>query len=185
MQKCIKNHAVSAVYSKVKVYLRKLGVRRKECPEALILLAFLITPSILVRRNGKLGVRKVRELKNADEALKQAALTLEKYRKNKTMVAPEDLQGKYKIPYAKLKKQLADELTAYLKTHCLSGMSGKPVSEAFIEEVNQTYASEHIGEKVGKAAYQDFDLQEIQSIAERFRLRTEEIWRKHFQKEAG
>ena len=53
------------------------------------------------------------------ELLKKAAVTLEKYKKNKTLVSPEDLAGKYRVPFENLKNQLKKELQEFLKTYSL------------------------------------------------------------------
>ena len=69
-------------------------------------------------------------MEKAAEALKKLTITLEKYRKNKTMVSPADLAGKYKAPFEKLKKQLNDEVAEYMILYSLTDL---PLMQCSIE----------------------------------------------------
>lgn len=80
----------------------------------------------------------------ADEALKKAALTLEKYRKNKTLVAPEDLKGKYKVPFQKLKHQLAEELGEYLRQYCLAGFIIQKETDPVVGKIQKSFDDKQI-----------------------------------------
>lgn len=119
-------------------------------------------------------------MKNADEALKTAELTLEKYKKNKTLVPEADLKGKYKIPFQKLKHQLADELSEYLKAYCLSGLLVKEPKDKLVEKINQSFIQNDIGKRVGCAAFKNFDIEEIKSVAEEWKNTVHGIWMEYF-----
>ena len=117
--------------------------------------------------------------------LEKVAISLEKYKKNKTLVSPEDLAGKYKVPFQKLKAQLLDELSEYLKAYSLEGLKviQDNNSEKFAEAVNRIYLDTGIGKRVGKAVFKDFDLEQVKQLAEELRLRIyNEAWVPYFQK---
>lgn len=118
-------------------------------------------------------------MKKADETLKIAALTLEKYRKNKTLVAPEDLKGKYKVPFQKLKHQLAEELEEYLRQYCFAGLPVKK-DDPVVEKIQKSFDDNQIGKRVGQAAFRRFDLEEIKKIAAEWRREVVEIWTEYF-----
>lgn len=119
-------------------------------------------------------------MEKADEALKTAAATLEKYRKNKTLVAPEDLKGKYKVPFQKLKHQLAEELEEYLRQYCLAGLVIKSKDDPVVAKIQKSLDDNQIGKRVGQAAFRRFDLEEIKSIAENQRREVMRIWKEYF-----
>ena len=119
-------------------------------------------------------------MEKADEALKKAALTLEKYRKNKTLVAPEDLKGKYEVPFQKLKHQLAEELVEYLRQYCLAGFIIQKETDPVIEKIQKSFDDNQIGKRVGQAAFRRFDLEEIKKIAADWRREVERIWTEYF-----
>lgn len=122
-------------------------------------------------------------MKNAEEALKTAGEILERYRKNKTMVSPEDLRGKYKSAFEKLKNELRDALSDYLKAYCLEGITVKQDDGAeFIEACNRSFIDSGIGKAVGIAAFKSFDLAEVQRIAEAHRKKIMELWEPYFHK---
>lgn len=120
---------------------------------------------------------------NADQELEKVRVTLEKYRKNKTMVAPEDLAGKYRAAFERLKEQLKEELSDYLRAYCLKGLLVKPCdSEETKNVLNQAYKDAGVGKAVGRAAFQRFDLEEVRRIAEEHRRRVYDIWLPYFHK---
>ena len=45
-------------------------------------------------------------MKKTEQSLKKLEKTLERYQKNKTLVSPEDLKGRYRVPIRKLQEQL-------------------------------------------------------------------------------
>ena len=125
-------------------------------------------------------------MEKSSELLKKSAITLEKYKKNKTLVSPEELAGKYKVPFEKLKKQLADELSEFLKAYSLEQLilsadeSGR--FEEFVKNVERVFAESNMGKRVGQAAFEHFDMGQVQQLAEEFRIRVyNEAWVPYFQ----
>lgn len=119
------------------------------------------------------------------EILEKVAISLEKYKKNKTLVSPEDLAGKYKAPFQKLKAQLASELSEYLKAYSLDGLKVVQDNnlEGFTEVVNRIYIDTGMGKRVGKAAFKDFDLEQVKQLAEELRSNVyEQAWVPYFQR---
>ena len=118
----------------------------------------------------------------AAEALEKAAVTLEKYRKNKTLVLPEELAGKYKKPFEKLKQQLKEELEAYLKAYILDGLKIRDDDEGrqVIADIGQSFKEARIGRQVSRAAFREFDLEKIKRIARGHRRKVEEIYKAYF-----
>lgn len=126
-------------------------------------------------------------MEKAAEILEKAAVSLEKYKKNKTLVSPEDLVGKYKAPFQKLKAQLKDELSEYLKAYSLEQLivkkDGSGHFEELMETVNRIFSESGIGKQVGRAAFRDFDLEQVKRLAEDLRSRIyDEAWVPYFQK---
>ena len=121
------------------------------------------------------------------ELLEKTALLLEKYKKNKTLVSPADLAGKYKAPFEQLKAQLKEALVEYLKAYSLEQLAlttdNKSYLEQFAETVNRIFQDTNMGKKIGKAAFQEFDLEHIKHLAEELRIRIyNEAWVPYFQK---
>lgn len=120
-------------------------------------------------------------MEKSTDLLKKAAKTLEKYKKNKTLVSPEDLAGKYKVPFGNLKKQLARELSEYLKTYSLEQLElreDKSVAfQEFIAAVEKIFSDSNIGRQVGKAAFKEFDIEKVKQCAEALKIRIHnEAW---------
>lgn len=123
-------------------------------------------------------------MEKSSEILKNTAVTLEKYKKNKTLVSPEDLSGKYKVLFEKLKQKLADELSEYLKAYSLERLVliQDDYIKEFAETVNRIFQG-GIGKRVSRAAFKEFDLEQIKQIAEELRSRIyEEAYVPYFQK---
>lgn len=124
-------------------------------------------------------------MEQSETILQRVTDTLEKYRKNKTLVSPADLEGKYRVPFQKLKKQLADELSEYLKAYSLERLqlTGSDHFEEFAESVNQIFRNTDMGKRVGKAAFKEFDIAQVTQIAEELRIKVfKEAYVPYFQK---
>ena len=120
-------------------------------------------------------------MENTDEALKTVALTLEKYKKNKTMVPPEDLKGKYKVPFENLVNQLREELSDFVSAYCFHGLIIRKCDEPeLMKEINQAFEDSGVGKAIGCAAFKNFDLEEVKRIAEETRQRVYQIWKAYF-----
>lgn len=121
------------------------------------------------------------------EILERAAVLLEKYRKNKTLISPKDLAGKYKAPFEKLKQELKEGLEMYLKSYSIEGLilteDETGSLEEFVEAVNRIFISTNMGKRVGKAAFKNFDLDQVKQLAEELRAKIyREAWVPYFQK---
>lgn len=131
---------------------------------------------------GRIGDRRWAATEKAEKALEKAAATLEKYRKNKTLVPPEELAGKYKKSFEKLKQQLKEELEEYLRLFVLDGLQVRNDDEGqqVIAEINQAFKEAQIGRQVGRAAFREFDLEKIKRIAEEHRRKVGGIYKAYF-----
>ena len=126
-------------------------------------------------------------MEKSTELLKKAAATLEKYKKNKTLVSPEDLAGKYKVPFQKLKAQLKKELSEYLKTYSLEGLAIRDDNSVAFKEftaaVERIFSDRNIGRQVGKAVFKEFDIEKVKQCAEALKVRVHnEAWIPYFDK---
>lgn len=72
-------------------------------------------------------------MEKTEQSLKKLTKTLERYQKNKTLVSPDLLEGVYRIPFFKLKLQLAKETTDYVRNYCYEGLKVFPVGKPGIE----------------------------------------------------
>lgn len=109
-------------------------------------------------------------MQTAEEALKTLEVTLEKYRKNKTMVSPEDLKGKYKTSFQKLKEQLKSEAEDFIRAYCFHGMTvRKDDSDSFVAGCQEVWSKAGFPKESGRAIFKDFDLGKLKSIAEAYR----------------
>lgn len=122
-------------------------------------------------------------MEKSAEALKTLSLTLEKYRKNKTLIPKADLEGKYKVPFGKLTDQLESDLQEFFRLHCLAG---KKVLESdksvLLSEIETIFREDHIGARIGKAAFEHFSIEEIKSIADELRSRIEAAYMEYVSK---
>lgn len=118
----------------------------------------------------------------AVKTLEKAAVMLEKYRKNRILVSPEELAGRYKKPFEKLKQQLKEELEEYLRLFILDGLEFQDDDEGrqLIDEINRTFKEAQIGRRVGRAAFREFDLEKIKRIAQEHRQKVEGIYKAYF-----
>lgn len=124
-------------------------------------------------------------MEKSTELLKKAAATLGKYKKNKTLVSPEDLAGKYKVPFEKLKSQLRKELSDYLTVYSLEQLplrDGEALKE-FAATVERIFKTTDVGRQVGHAAFKEFDIEKVKQCAEALRIRIHnEAWISYFDK---
>lgn len=131
---------------------------------------------------GRIGDRRWAATEKAEKSLEKAAVTLEKYRKNKTLVPPEELAGRYKKPFEKLKQQLKEELEEYLRLFILDGLQFRDDDEGrqLVDEINRAFREGQIGKRVGRAAFREFDLEKIKRIAEEHRRKVGGIYKAYF-----
>lgn len=124
-------------------------------------------------------------MEKSTDLLKKMAVTLDKYKKNKTLVSPEDLAGKYKVPFENLKNQLKKELSEYLKTYSLEDLELREGDELreFVAAAERIFKTTDLGKRAGRAAFQEFDITKVKQCAEELRIRIHnEAWIPYFQK---
>lgn len=95
---------------------------------------------------------------------------------------PEELAGKYKKSFEKLKQKLREDLAEYLRIFILDGLQIRDDSEGqqVITDINNAFKEAQIGCQIGKAAFRDFDLEEIKRIAQEHRQKVEKIYKAYF-----
>lgn len=109
-------------------------------------------------------------MENNAEALKNLSLTLDRYKKNKTLVPKSELEGRYKVSFEKLKEQLRTDLQTYIAdTVFFDIKADKKDADVLAQEINGIYDRMCIGSRIGKAAYTDFDIESIKRIARELR----------------
>ena len=124
-------------------------------------------------------------MEKTTENMEKLAALIEKYKKNKTLVSPEDLAGKYKASFEKLKTELKEALQTYLAEYIVRGLElvSDESLEEFENEVNRIVKDTRIGKSVGIAAFKEFDLEKIQKLAEELRTQVyKEAWVPYFHK---
>lgn len=97
------------------------------------------------------------------------------YKKNKTAVSPDDLNGKYKAAFEKLKDELKELTEEYLRKVIFSELPGKVPPEIF-EKIQNDISSQNIGRKAGRAVFVYFDFDELALIAREEQKRVNEIY---------
>ena len=124
-------------------------------------------------------------MEKSTDLLKKMAVTLDKYKKNKTLVSPEDLAGKYRVPFENLKNQLKKELQEFLKTYSLEQLElieGDELRE-FVAAAERIFKTTDLGKRAGRAAFQEFDITKVKQCAEELRIRIHnEAWLPYFHK---
>lgn len=129
-------------------------------------------------------------MEKAAKILENTVVLLDKYKKNKTFVSSADLAGRYKEPFQKLKRQLADSLSEYLRTYSTEQLiiakDDGGHFEEFVAAVNRIFSECDMGKRVGKAAFKEFDLEKVKQLAEELRSKVyEEAWVPYFHKHTG
>lgn len=105
-------------------------------------------------------------MRNDAEALQTLRLTLEKYKKNLTLVPKSDLEGRYKAPFEKLKEQIKSELQEYLRQSVFYDIQiAADDAEAEAQKINEMYKDMNLAKRIGTAAYKNCDIDEIIGIA--------------------
>lgn len=120
-------------------------------------------------------------MEKAQEALKTLESTLEKYRLNKTKVSPEELNGRYKASFQRLKEKLKAETESYLTEYCLSGFRiSQSDSGGLVAAIDKSFRESQVGKRAGRAVFRNFSLQELQEIAAEQRQRIQELYAEYF-----
>ena len=99
----------------------------------------------MIRRKGKIGVRRVIRLFDIERYRKK----LDSMRKNRENVPLEELTTRYAKPYAPLKQELSEMTRQFLHETVLPGIRILPEDlEAFTEELNRVIEDSGILEKI-------------------------------------
>lgn len=102
----------------------------------------------------------------SDEALQALSRTIEKYRKNRTMVPKTDLLGKYIVPYTKLRDQLREDIKVYLASTVWPDIYVfENDFDNFVKSFEKIIKDLDAEHRLSEAAYERYDITEIQSIA--------------------
>ena len=119
-------------------------------------------------------------MQNSAEALKLLEKSLIKYERSKTELKKEDLEGKYKTAFTRLKKELSEELSAYANYRIIEifpeATLNAQTAEELIKIVLDDCKKNRYTDKIRDAAYKDYDLQAIISITEEARERIKGKW---------
>lgn len=120
-------------------------------------------------------------MEKAREALKILESTLNKYHLNKTKISPEDLEGKYRNAFWRLKEKLRAETESYLSTYCFSGFKVRyDDSDKLVAAIDRSIKENQIAKRAGRAVFQNFNLEELQEIAKEQRKRVEALYAEYF-----
>ena len=99
----------------------------------------------MIRRKGKIGVRRVIRLFDIERYRKK----LDSMRKNRENVPLEELTTRYAKPYAQLKQELSEMTRQFLHETVLPGIRILPEDlEAFTEELNRVIEDSGLLEKI-------------------------------------
>lgn len=107
-----------------------------------------------------------------DEKLKSRINT---YKKNKTSILPEDLNGKYRAAFEKLKEDLRMLIDEYLREVIFSGLPGQ-VRQDIYDEIQSDIYTQHLGREAGRAIFIYYDFEELEKIALQEKKRVEMIY---------
>lgn len=114
-----------------------------------------------------------------DEELKSRINT---YKKNKTSILPEDLNGKYRAAFEKLKEDMRMLIDAYLREVIFSGIPGK-VRQDVYNEIQSDIYTQQLGRNAGRAIFIYYDFDELERIALQEKKRVEMIYERGMHEE--
>ncbi len=121
-------------------------------------------------------------MEKSAEALERWTFTLDTYKKNKTEVAPEDLSGKYKKAYDRLRQKLKKELENYLLISVFGGLKIKNNGEGqqLAARMNQIWQESQAEAAVSQAAFRDMDVQKVRQAAAAMRKKMLAVYQEYF-----
>lgn len=106
------------------------------------------------------------------------------YKKNKTAVSPEDLNGKYKKAFDNLKADLQKMIDDYLHEAVFQGLP-EMVADDIYQQIQEDIDTQNIGRKAGRAVFIYFDFDELVRIAEEERQRVRRIYERGKNEKSG
>ena len=109
--------------------------------------------------------------------------TLSKYRTNKEKVSPEDLAGRYKIAFDKLKEQLRGLTKDYLIQIAVADFKIlERDGDEVIKEFQRCIDEYGAGKKAGRAIFKNYSIQELEQVGAELKERLNQIWVAYFHK---
>lgn len=107
--------------------------------------------------------------------------TLSKYKTNKEKVPLEDLKGKYKTAFSKLRERLKEDTLNYLIQVSAGGLEVlKSDSDRLSEEFQKCFKECDAGRKAGVAIFNHYSIRELEQVGAELRERWYPIWEKYF-----
>lgn len=97
------------------------------------------------------------------------------YKKNKTAVSPEDLNGKYKKAFENLKEDLRQMTDSYLHEVIFQGLPEKVHPDVY-KQIQDDIDRQNVGRKAGRAVFIYFDFDELARIAGEEKQRVRRIY---------
>ena len=117
------------------------------------------------------------------EIRKNLETTLSKYRTNKEKVSPEDLAGRYKIAFDKLKDQLKGLTSDYLMQITMADFRIlQSDSDGVIQGFQNCIDNFGTGKKAGRAIFKNYSIQELERIGAELKAELEKIYKPYFDK---
>lgn len=113
---------------------------------------------------------------------KDLALLIRKYKNNKQKVSPEDLKGKYKAAFDKLKTEIHDLAGEYLWDIVFGDMEDTRVEPELFKMIEDYVEKSNINYYAGMSAFSKYDVDAIESLGLRFKKEVE-VMIKDFRKE--
>ena len=96
-------------------------------------------------------------------------------------MSPEELNGRYKASFQRLKEKLKAETESYLTEYCLSGFRiSQSDSGGLVAAIDKSFRESQVGKRAGRAVFRNFSLQELQEIAAEQRQRIQELYAEYF-----
>lgn len=120
-------------------------------------------------------------MKDESKVLESLEVLVLRYKTNKEKCSPEDLRGKYALAFRNLMQQIADAASHYV-TEKIRGFTVQDDDEgrALAEKVKQMYRTEGYGQRISRALFQEYSVQELKAIAEEYRDKIKGIWEPYF-----
>lgn len=107
--------------------------------------------------------------------------TLSKYKTNKEKVSLEDLKGKYKTAFSKLRERLKEDTLNYLIWVSAGDLAVlKSDSDRLSKEFQKCFEECDAGRKAGVAIFNHYSIQELEQVGAELRERWYPIWEKYF-----
>lgn len=100
---------------------------------------------------------------------KDLALLIRKYKNNKQKVSPEDLKGRYKVAFDKLKTEIHDLAGEYLWELVFGDMEDTMVEAELYKLIEDYVEKSNINYYAGVSAFSKYDVDAIETLGLRFK----------------